>query len=80
MNEATFRIVTDQIIQDAQFFLPEVALTATICLVILLDLVLKQRDSRQLAWVALAGVFASGLFLSQRQLDTCLVHCHLPLR
>ncbi len=63
MNEATFRIVTDQIIQDAQFFLPEVALTATICLVILLDLVLKQRDSRQLAWVALAGVFASGAIL-----------------
>ncbi len=63
MNEATFRLVTDQIIQDARFFLPEIALTATICLVILLDLVLKQRDSRQLAWVALAGVVASGAIL-----------------
>lgn len=63
MTETTFRLVTDQIVQDARFFLPEIALTATVCLVILLDLMLKRRDSRQLAWVALAGVFASGAML-----------------
>ena len=64
MNPSLFKAITDQITPDVAYFAPEIALSVTACLVLLLDLMLRQRDSRQLAWVALTGVVAAAALLA----------------
>lgn len=64
MNPSLFKAITDQITPDVAYFAPEIALSVTACLVLLLDLMLRQRDSRHLAWVALTGVVAAAALLA----------------